>query len=31
VLADAYCRKFGCDCMDDLESALSAYRQRIRG
>ncbi|MDO8915434.1 MAG: chorismate synthase [Coriobacteriia bacterium] len=29
VLADAYCRKFGCDSMVDLLGALSAYRERI--
>lgn len=30
VLADAYCAKFGCDCLDDMLAALSAYRERIR-
>ncbi len=30
VLADAYCAKFGCDCLDDILVALSAYRERIR-
>lgn len=29
VLADAYCRKFGCDCMSDLLAALDAYRDRV--
>ncbi len=29
VLADAYCRKFGCDCMGDMVVALEGYRQRI--
>jgi chorismate synthase len=29
VIADAYCRKFGCDCMVDLIVALAAYRDRI--
>ncbi|HEY3317229.1 MAG TPA: chorismate synthase [Coriobacteriia bacterium] len=30
VLADAYCAKFGCDCIDDLLASLSRYRERIR-
>jgi len=30
VLADAYCAKFGQDCLDDMLVALSAYRDRIR-
>ena len=30
VLADAYCSKFGSDCLDDMLVALSAYRERIR-
>lgn len=30
VLADAYCAKFGSDCLDDILAALSAYRERIR-
>jgi chorismate synthase len=30
VLADAYCAKFGEDCLDDMLAALSAYRERIR-
>ena len=30
VLADAYCAKFGQDCLDDMLTALSAYRERIR-
>ncbi len=30
VLADAYCAKFGADCVDDLSAALAAYRERIR-
>lgn len=29
VLADAYCRKFGSDCMVDLLAALGAYRDRV--
>lgn len=29
VLADAYTRKFGGDCMGDLLGALAAYRERI--
>jgi len=29
VLADAYCRKFGGDSMDDLVAALERYRSRI--
>jgi chorismate synthase len=29
VLADAYCAKFGGDCLDDLLAALTAYRERI--
>jgi chorismate synthase len=29
VLADAYCAKFGCDCLDDMTRALSAYRERL--
>ncbi|HEX9092808.1 MAG TPA: chorismate synthase, partial [Coriobacteriia bacterium] len=31
VLADAYCRKFGGDCLCDLESALAQYRRRLGG
>jgi chorismate synthase len=31
VIADAYCRKFGCDCMVDLIVAFTAYRDRIVG
>jgi chorismate synthase len=31
VLADAYCRKFGQDSMDDLVGALERYRSRIEG
>jgi chorismate synthase len=30
VLADAYCAKFGGDCLDDMLAALVAYRERIR-
>ena len=30
VLADAYRSKFGGDHIDDVRSALSAYRERIR-
>jgi chorismate synthase len=30
VLADAYCAKFGEDCLDDMLAALVAYRERIR-
>jgi chorismate synthase len=29
VLADAYCRKFGADCVDDMVGALESYRRRI--
>ncbi len=29
VLADAYMRKFGGDCVSDMVSALTAYRSRI--
>lgn len=29
VLADAYTRKFGGDCMGDLLASLAAYRERI--
>jgi chorismate synthase len=29
VLADAYCAKFGADCLDDLLSSLASYRARI--
>lgn len=29
VLADAYCRKFGGDCVADMMVALDAYRARI--
>ncbi len=29
VLADAYTRKFGGDCLDDLKAALRAYEARI--
>jgi chorismate synthase len=31
VLADAYCRKFGQDSMEDLVAALERYRSRIVG
>ncbi|MCL2827039.1 MAG: chorismate synthase [Eggerthellaceae bacterium] len=30
VLADAYLRKFGCDTMVDIKSAIKAYKQRLR-
>jgi chorismate synthase len=29
VLADAYCAKFGGDCLGDLQAALAVYRERI--
>ncbi len=29
VLADAYCAKFGEDCLDDMLAALAAYKERI--
>lgn len=29
VIADAYCDKFGMDCVQDIKSALEAYRSRI--
>jgi len=29
VLADAYCEKFGRDCLEDMTRALDAYRTRI--
>lgn len=29
VLADAYCAKFGGDCLDDMLLGLAAYRERI--
>jgi chorismate synthase len=29
VLADAYCRKFGGDCLSDLRAALGTYRERV--
>ncbi|MDF1542585.1 MAG: chorismate synthase [Anaerosomatales bacterium] len=29
VLADAYLRKFGSDCLSDITSALAAYKTRI--
>jgi len=31
VLADAYLEKFGSDCMEDIASALEAYKARISG
>ncbi|MDH4139512.1 MAG: chorismate synthase [Coriobacteriia bacterium] len=30
VLADAYCDKFGGDCLQDMETAIAAYEARIR-
>lgn len=30
VLADAYLKKFGCDTMTDIKTAIRAYRQRIK-
>jgi chorismate synthase len=29
VLAEAYCAKFGGDCLSDLQRALAAYRERL--
>ena len=29
VLADAYCAKFGGDCLDDMRAALARYAERI--
>jgi chorismate synthase len=29
VLADAYCAKFGGDCLDDILRSLAAYRERL--
>ena len=29
VLADAYCAKFGADCIADLLVSLAAYRERV--
>ncbi|MDA3935499.1 MAG: chorismate synthase [Actinomycetota bacterium] len=30
VLADSYLQKFGCDCVEDIVTALRAYESRIR-
>lgn len=30
VLADAYLKKFGCDSMTDIKTAIRAYRQRLK-
>ena len=29
VIADGYLAKFGCDCLDDIRTALAAYEARI--
>jgi len=30
VIADAFVDKFGCDCLEDIKSALKFYRKRIK-